>query len=88
MPHDRSRNGAGAVEGLLWFALLTLATQPLSRWLTRAPLLLSALDRIIGGLLLWFVVQHALRRARRWACDALIFAMLSALPLELRPWLG
>lgn len=34
------------------------------------------------GLVFWFVARHGLRQGRRWACDALIFAILTWLPLD------
>jgi threonine/homoserine/homoserine lactone efflux protein len=42
-----------ATEGILWFSLLTLATRPLSRWLSRASVAQS-LDRAMGTLLVGF----------------------------------
>lgn len=35
------------------------------------------------GLLAWFLVRRGLREGRRWACDALIYAVLTWLPLDL-----
>jgi threonine/homoserine/homoserine lactone efflux protein len=42
-----------AVQGILWFSLLTLATRPLSLWLRRARVA-QALDRATGGILVGF----------------------------------
>jgi threonine/homoserine/homoserine lactone efflux protein len=42
-----------ASEGILWFTLLTLATRPLARWLSRASVAQS-LDRAMGTLLVLF----------------------------------
>jgi threonine/homoserine/homoserine lactone efflux protein len=42
-----------ATEGILWFALLTLATRPLSRWLCR-PSVAQTLDRATGTVLVGF----------------------------------
>ncbi|MGA8441374.1 MAG: LysE family translocator [Candidatus Sulfotelmatobacter sp.] len=42
-----------AVEGILWFSLLTLATRPLSRWLRRPPVA-ETLDRATGTVLVGF----------------------------------
>ncbi|NGY06535.1 LysE family translocator [Solimonas terrae] len=47
-----------AGEGLLWFALLTVATQPLSRWLAQPPLQ-RAMDRVTGSLFLLFGLRLA-----------------------------
>jgi threonine/homoserine/homoserine lactone efflux protein len=44
-----------ASEGILWFSLLTLATRPLARWLSRASVAQS-LDRAMGTLLVGFGV--------------------------------
>ena len=44
-----------ASEGILWFSLLTLATCPLARWLSRASVTQS-LDRAMGTLLVGFGV--------------------------------
>jgi threonine/homoserine/homoserine lactone efflux protein len=44
-----------ASEGILWFSLLTLATRPLARWLSRATVAQS-LDRAMGTLLVGFGV--------------------------------
>ncbi|MGH8446272.1 MAG: hypothetical protein ACREVL_13450 [Solimonas sp.] len=35
------------------------------------------------GLLAWFLVRRGLREGRRWACDALLYAVLTWLPLDL-----
>jgi len=42
-----------AIEGLLWFSLLVLATRPLSRWLHR-PRVAKTLDRTTGAVLVGF----------------------------------
>ncbi len=42
-----------ASEGILWFSLLTVATRPLARWLSRASVVQS-LDRALGMLLVGF----------------------------------
>jgi RhtB (resistance to homoserine/threonine) family protein len=47
-----------ASEGLLWFALLIFATQPLKRWLTR-PNAVQALDRTTGGIFVLFGLRLA-----------------------------
>ena len=44
-----------ATEGILWFSLLTLATRPLSRWLSRPPVA-HTLDRVTGTVLIGFGV--------------------------------
>jgi RhtB (resistance to homoserine/threonine) family protein len=49
------------VEGILWFAALTLATQPLVRWLRR-PKILTLLNRLTGGIFILFGVRLALER--------------------------
>ncbi|MGH8446273.1 MAG: LysE family translocator [Solimonas sp.] len=51
-----------AVEGLLWFGLLTLATRPLSRWLTR-PAAVKTLDRTTGGVFVLFGLKLASARS-------------------------
>lgn len=51
-----------AALGLLWFALLILATRPLARTLRR-PATVRALDRLTGGLFLLFGLRLALGRA-------------------------
>lgn len=48
-----------ALEGLLWFAALTLATRPLSRWLAQ-PRLLKTLDRGSGAVFVLFGLRLAL----------------------------
>lgn len=45
-----------AVEGILWFALLIVATQPLATTLRR-PGVVRALDRLTGGVLIAFGVK-------------------------------
>jgi threonine/homoserine/homoserine lactone efflux protein len=42
-----------AIEGILWFCLLTLATRPLARWLQRRSVA-QALDRATGTVLVGF----------------------------------
>jgi RhtB (resistance to homoserine/threonine) family protein len=57
-----------ALEGLLWFTCLIMATQSLARWLQRSAVV-SWLDRITGGLFIAFGVGLALaapRSARGW----------------------
>jgi threonine/homoserine/homoserine lactone efflux protein len=49
-----------AVLGVLWFASLILATQPLARWLRR-PAIVAGLDRLTGGLFIAFGLGLALR---------------------------
>src|SRR3954466_6334171 len=50
-----------AAQGMLWFASLTVATRPLSRWLQR-PSTTSALDRITGVVLIGFGVDLFLKK--------------------------
>lgn len=50
-----------AIQGMLWFASLTLATRPLSRWLQR-PATAKALDRLTGAVLVGFGVDLFLRK--------------------------
>jgi threonine/homoserine/homoserine lactone efflux protein len=50
-----------AIQGLLWFGLLTMATRPLSRWLKR-PRTARTLDRITGTVLVAFGLDLLLRR--------------------------
>jgi threonine/homoserine/homoserine lactone efflux protein len=47
------------VEGILWFALLTMATRPLSRFLRR-PTVVATLDRMTGGVLILFGAKLAM----------------------------
>jgi threonine/homoserine/homoserine lactone efflux protein len=49
------------VEGILWFAALILATQPLARWL-RHPKTSTVLNRITGGIFILFGARLALER--------------------------
>jgi threonine/homoserine/homoserine lactone efflux protein len=49
------------VEGILWFAVLTLATQPLVHWLCR-PKILTILNRVTGGVFILFGARLALER--------------------------
>lgn len=48
-----------AMEGLLWFSLLVIATQPLARWL-KQPRVVQGLDRLTGGILILFGAKLAL----------------------------
>ncbi len=50
-----------AVEGILWFAALTMATRPLSRWLKK-PATAKVLDRVTGAVLVGFGVDLLLRK--------------------------
>lgn len=52
-----------ATEGILWFAALTLATRPLSRWLGRARVA-RTLDRATGGVLAGFGLALVFERRR------------------------
>jgi len=52
-----------ASEGIVWFALLTLATRPLSRWLCR-PSVAPMLDRATGTVLVGFGVGLVLDSRR------------------------
>jgi threonine/homoserine/homoserine lactone efflux protein len=52
-----------ATEGILWFALLTLATRPLSRWL-RKPSVAPMLDRATGTVFVGFGVGLLLDNRR------------------------
>lgn len=52
-----------AVEGILWFLLLTLATRPLSRWLRR-PRVAQTLDRTTGTVLVGFGLRLVLDNRR------------------------
>lgn len=52
-----------ATEGLLWFAALTLATQPLSDWLRR-PRVAKTLDRATGVVLIGFGLELVLDKRR------------------------
>ena len=49
------------VEGILWFAALIFVTQPLARWL-RHPRTSTVLNRITGGVFIFFGVRLALER--------------------------
>src|SRR6202011_5706056 len=49
------------VEGILWFAALTLATQPLVHWLCR-PKIFTILNRVTGGMFILFGARLALER--------------------------
>jgi threonine/homoserine/homoserine lactone efflux protein len=51
-----------AVEGLLWFGLLALATRPLSRWLAH-PAAVRTLDRTTGGVFVLFGLKLASARS-------------------------
>jgi threonine/homoserine/homoserine lactone efflux protein len=50
-----------AAQGMLWFACLTLATRPLSRWLQR-PSTTKILDRVTGIVLVGFGVDLFLKK--------------------------
>jgi threonine/homoserine/homoserine lactone efflux protein len=52
-----------ATEGILWFAALTLATRPLSRWLRR-PHVARTLDRATGAVLVGFGLELVLDNRR------------------------
>jgi threonine/homoserine/homoserine lactone efflux protein len=49
------------VEGILWFAALISVTQPLARWL-RHPRTSTVLNRITGGVFIFFGARLALER--------------------------
>src|SRR5450755_4108751 len=49
-----------ALLGVLWFASLILATQPIAGWLRR-PTIVAGLDRLTGGLFIAFGLGLALR---------------------------
>ena len=53
--------GIHATEGILWFALLTLATRPLANWLDR-PRVARTIDRTTGVMLVGFGVGLVLER--------------------------
>lgn len=53
--------GIHATEGMLWFALLTLATRPLATWLDR-PGVARTIDRVTGTMLAGFGVGLLLER--------------------------
>ena len=53
--------GIHATEGILWFALLTLATRPLASWLSR-PRVARTIDRTTGVMLAGFGVGLLLER--------------------------
>jgi threonine/homoserine/homoserine lactone efflux protein len=53
--------GIHAAEGLCWFALLVLATRPLTRWLKR-PRVAKGLDRVTGVVFIGFGVGLLLDR--------------------------
>lgn len=55
--------GIHAVEGMIWFGILTGLTRPLSRWLSR-PRVVTGLDRATGLLLLGFGVRLVFSRPR------------------------
>ena len=50
-------------EGMLWFAALTVATRPLSRWLRRAGVA-RTLDGVTGTILIGFGLELVLERRR------------------------
>jgi threonine/homoserine/homoserine lactone efflux protein len=49
------------IEGIVWFAALVLLTQPLGRWL-RHPRTRTVLNRITGGVFIFFGARLALER--------------------------
>jgi threonine/homoserine/homoserine lactone efflux protein len=49
------------VEGVLWFAALIFVTQPIARWL-RHPRTATVLNRITGGVFIFFGARLALER--------------------------
>lgn len=53
--------GIHAIEGFIWFALLALATRPLTRWLKR-PGVAKGLDRVTGVVFVGFGVGLLLDR--------------------------
>jgi len=52
-----------AAEGMLWFLLLTNATESLSGWLRRRRVII-ALDGAMGAILIAFGLKLALEKAR------------------------
>jgi threonine/homoserine/homoserine lactone efflux protein len=50
-----------AVEGILWFAALVFVTRPIARWL-RHPKTTTVLNRITGGVFIFFGARLALER--------------------------
>jgi threonine/homoserine/homoserine lactone efflux protein len=52
-----------ALQGLVWFACLIMATQPLTRWLQR-PSVVGWLDRATGGVFVAFGIGLALESRR------------------------
>ena len=48
-----------SLEGLLWFSILVVATQPLARWL-KQPRVIQGLDRLTGSILILFGAKLAL----------------------------
>ncbi len=55
--------GIHALEGMIWFGVLTGLTRPLARWLSR-PAVAAGLDRATGLLFLGFGVRLVLSRPR------------------------
>ena len=53
--------GIHATEGILWFALLTMATRPLAGWLDR-PRVARTIDQVTGTMLVGFGVGLLLER--------------------------
>ena len=49
------------IEGILWFAALIFATRPLAHWLRR-PKTLTMLNRVTGGVFIFFGARLALER--------------------------
>jgi threonine/homoserine/homoserine lactone efflux protein len=52
-----------ATEGILWFAILTLATRPLARWFKRSGVV-QLLDRVTGTVLIGFGLALVFDRRR------------------------
>lgn len=50
-----------AIEGIVWFVALVLLTQPIARWL-RHPRTRTVLNRITGGVFIFFGVRLVLAR--------------------------
>jgi threonine/homoserine/homoserine lactone efflux protein len=51
------------VEGILWFAAITLSAQSFKRWL-RQPVILTWLNRVTGGAFVCFGVRLAFDQKR------------------------
>ncbi|NKF21211.1 hypothetical protein [Solimonas marina] len=72
--------------GLIW-PLLLIGSSLLDRWLpgvaaARYAYALIGPTLASWGLLAWFLIRHGIRRQHRWACDALLAATLTWLPLD------